>query len=840
MKRIITILSIAAALTAAALTVSAAPANPNPITYTQPDGTTITIQLHGDEFYHWVTDGNGNEIELDEDGFYRIVTAPLTPKMKSQASAESSRRFAAAEPSGIQTKGDVRFPVLLIEFQDLTFTVSDTRQTFSDMLNSPGYNLNGAIGSAVDYFEDNSLNTFHPTFDVYGPVKVSGNYAYYGQGDSDKYTGRALIEAAAQLDDQIDFSKYDNDNDGKVDMVFFFFAGHNAAEGATNDHIWPHKWNLASYFVINDSSASSTKVPGTNSTYRNIRFDGKSLDMYACTSEYRGDSGKNRSGIGTFCHEFSHVLGLPDFYDTDYEDHGRGDGLLTYSLMSNGAYNSNGCIPPYMTSIERGMLGWMGEPALLESGKSYTLYGVQNNECYKTKTATGNEYFLYEARVKDKWDSPLPEGLVIYHVDSDMKWNNCDESHPAVYFKAARPTSLNPPKCAEKYIPYPGDAKQNSFDNFSLSPATDWAGHWNGDRLTNIKCSSHKVTFNYLKEDRKGVFGTVTDLASNELLTDADIEVTFSGGQRTAKTGSSGTYEIDLKGTTAQSFIVTAGKTGYGVSEQTFSLAAGSMEKNFKLAPEVPEKGLLFKKYRSTSSITGARTGSFTMMAGIRYTGEELKPYAGSSITSITFRIKAAGSSTKAVIYFGSSLIFQETVTSPAINANTSVKISEEVKIPNNLKDDDFLIVGYILEGIKSGDYPIVFDNTTHSPNGLVMRSSDTASWIDYGMQFGTGLISFNIGGGDNDKMHTLGYSGLKLEPGKVYSVNEQIPLSMVASSDSITEVSYYMDGEDVDSKSDDNTYSVTPKTAGDHEIKAVVTYASGKKETIIQIIKVE
>ena len=47
---------------------------------------------------------------------------------------------------------------------------------------------------------------------------------------------------------------------------------------------------------------------------RSVKLDGVTVDTYACGSELMGISGKTLDGIGTMCHEYSHCLGLPDFY----------------------------------------------------------------------------------------------------------------------------------------------------------------------------------------------------------------------------------------------------------------------------------------------------------------------------------------------------------------------------------------------------------------------------------------------------------------------------------------------------------------------------------------------
>ena len=202
-------------------------------------------------------------------------------------------------------------------------------------LNKPGYSDNGATGSARDYYYDNSNGVFEPIFDVYGPIKLSQNMAYYGANDSsgnDKNPEQAVKEACQAIDNIVDFSNYDLDGDGEVDLVYMVYAGKGEADGGSSNTIWPHQWNLSSAGV-------------------NLILDGKTVDRYACGSELNGSG--SIDGLGTICHEFGHAMGLPDFYDTDYDTNGQGRTLLDYSLMDSGSYNNDGWTPPYLNMEER-------------------------------------------------------------------------------------------------------------------------------------------------------------------------------------------------------------------------------------------------------------------------------------------------------------------------------------------------------------------------------------------------------------------------------------------------------------------------------------------------------
>ena len=246
-------------------------------------------------------------------------------------------------------------------------------------------------------------------FDVVGPYKVSNTAKYYAGSDGTEFAEIAFYEACQQANSDVDFSDYDLDDDGIVDMVFFYYAGYNQAEGAANT-IWPHQYS----FQWTD--------------YSDVEFDGKKLGSYACTSELNGTSETNMCGIGTACHEFGHAMGLPDFYDADYEDNGQSAGMFFFSTMDSGSYNNDGRTPPFFTIEERIMLGWINEAdafLTFDASGSYTIPSVDNNVAYKTPTDKDGEYFVYECRGNNGWDAGLDShGLVVTHVDKSSRTIN--------------------------------------------------------------------------------------------------------------------------------------------------------------------------------------------------------------------------------------------------------------------------------------------------------------------------------------------------------------------------------------------------------------------------------
>src|SRR5574344_3137167 len=444
---------------------NAVPASPFPITVTQPDGTTITVRLHGDEFLHWTTCGN-NLVTRASDGYYYYATFNAagvsvkgTKKVSSAVSSSSDgsniippasavqnamnmrkqvyaknlemNKMAVSTKSGLpsyasssassMTQGTKKFLVLLIQFTDLQFVESSPLTAFDNLMNQTGYSVNGATGSVKQYYTENSSSAFNPVFTVIGPLTLSHGYAYYGESSSSSNDLRPqqMVAEACQLADAagVNFADYDNDGDGEVDNVYCYYAGPSEAEGATSDHIWPHSWYLNSYAT---------------------QIDGVYVNRYACSNEIKGVSGTTMTGIGTFCHEFGHVLGLPDFYATNGASHLT---LGSWDVMDYGPYNNAGRTPPYYSAYERFALGWM-KPTILKDSSYVTLDslatsntafliakdGLHNlcggNPIWQTAPLP-NEFFLLENRQKTGWHTYLGgHGMLITHINYNKSaWN---------------------------------------------------------------------------------------------------------------------------------------------------------------------------------------------------------------------------------------------------------------------------------------------------------------------------------------------------------------------------------------------------------------------------------
>lgn len=546
-KTILTFLTIFLSLAASAI-----PARKGIIPLTQPDGSTFDAVFRGDEFIRIKTTPEGHAIIQDNDGWWSyayfnndgqrfssgchvgspvssgiLAQSRMIPYGKLHEKAAIRKRAmegfkgtldipgqlkAATRNGEILTKHGI---IILAQFRDVHFRY--TKEDFYALLTENGYSAGKSIGSAKDYFDAQFKGRTIFDFQVSDIVTLNGNMASYGGNNSDgedKNPAQMVVDACRLADDQIDFSQYDDDNDGFIDNVFVFFAGNDEAEGGGEDCIWSHSWAVYS-----------------GAGY-NVTLDGRTLNRYACTSELSkmgNGATDSLAGIGTFCHEYSHTFGLPDFYDTDYEESGGEAAGLWYrtSLMGGGNQNMNGYVPPYYNAIEREILGLCTPVKITEDG-TYLLEPVHlNGQAYRIDTDNEEEYYLIECRSGEKWDQGTGgSGMLIYHIDRSSReagWSDSYSKELTAYDRWARYNEVNcrpDHQCADLLE---ADGRQDAFSESEIeihrnlaqningvyfpytevtSASPDRFGFWSGEAgefsLTNIKKTEKGVTFSVI------------------------------------------------------------------------------------------------------------------------------------------------------------------------------------------------------------------------------------------------------------------------------------------------------------------------------------------------------
>lgn len=439
-------------------------------TMTQPDGSTIRIRQNGDEMYHHWENEQGEIVQCDSLGWWRAVGPVPTPQeMSARRAPSATRPMRAVGSANLAPRG----LVILVNYSDVSYNSANNQAAMSEMLNGDNYTYNGATGSAKKYFYDQSNGQYAPIFDVMGPVTLPHTRAYYGANDADGndvLPGDMVVEACQLVDSEVDFSLYDNNGDGTVDFVYILYAGMGEADGGPDESIWPHNWSLSSAYSYNNCSYSRTQR----------KFDGKYVDNYACSGEINGLT-KKRCGIGTICHEFGHVIGMVDLYDTDYStNYNNGVTPGDWHIMDGGSYNNDGMTPPNYTTFDKYYMGW-ATPTILNTKGANTLttnyrdgYQLNSNGTLAAYSSTDTQYYI-ENRQQSGWDAYLPgHGMIVWKVTfSDPVWNSnapnvtSTKGSPRYTVVSAKGTDKVQ---QNQYDPFPGSGKKTSFTPFSQYP----------------------------------------------------------------------------------------------------------------------------------------------------------------------------------------------------------------------------------------------------------------------------------------------------------------------------------------------------------------------------------
>lgn len=515
----------------------------------QPDGSVLTVMLRGDENFHYTSTEDGQPLVQRADGAYCYATldsngkltasAQVAHDVESRGAAELSflnyytaesqkvrslgmerakqrnaRRMArlanrgvvdasgkpvrrvmagATGGEGIGVTGKRKGLVILVNFKDKKMQSKHTQAEWNDYFNKVGYNKYGNNGSVHDYFYAQSYGKLDLEFDVIGPVTVSKNMASYGANDAqgNDIDPAGMIKEACELayaKEKMDMSQYDWDGDGAVDQVYVIYAGYGEAAGGEANTIWPHEWDIqgGGYSLV---------------------LGGQRIRTYACSSELNGGYGTDISGIGTACHEFSHCMGIPDFYDTAG---GGCFGMDAWDLMDYGSYGCDGYEPTGYNTYEKWVSGWI-EPTLLTEPcyiKNMKPLSDAPEACVVFNEANKNEYYIFENRQLKGTDVALPNhGMLVIHVDYDQK----------VWFD----NEVNNTSNHQRFTVVPADNKLTS----ETVTGDTYPGTTKSTELTDTSKPAATL-FNANSDGRKFLGKPVTEITEKDGL----ISFTFMGG----------------------------------------------------------------------------------------------------------------------------------------------------------------------------------------------------------------------------------------------------------------------------------------------------------------------
>lgn len=449
-------------------------------------------------------------------------TPALTPNTRTSSALNSDGlgSYGRTALGSVNSIGAPTIPVIMVEFSDKTFAEGTTPEKLSRLFNEKGYSDElWTVGSVKDYYEMQSFGLFTPSFEVVATVKLDKNYAYYGKnaanGSIDVNSLKFVKEAIQKATDAgVDFSKYATN--GELPLVSLYYAGageHSAFEAGCEDYLWAHYKTMSnttiggvkfnSYFVGNELFQSYYDEEG------NPVFDEEGNPVV---------TGAQIDGIGIFCHEFSHALGLPDFYYTG-SDASVADNLLTmdfWSLMDYGQYAYDGYAPVPYTAYERNYLGWLALTELTDDMKGeVVLNGIdtENNtpKAYILRNpANYKEYYILENRQASTWHPAfLGSGMLVLHVDYDAaawkgnKPNNVEYRQRMSYVSAdGQKQNRQTMKGWNDYKGdlYPGIAQNFNLTSTSLPAATMNTGGVLDKPIYDISETDGIITFYYLQD----------------------------------------------------------------------------------------------------------------------------------------------------------------------------------------------------------------------------------------------------------------------------------------------------------------------------------------------------
>ena len=551
MKKLFALLTFATA----ALLLHAVPAHRMAVNVAQPDGDSLTISLIGDEYYHYnttvdgytvVNTGHGWEYArldgqrlsstgvLAHNASYRSASerallATLGRHLTDRTQVQSGKLARMARDARNQRPNRAavvdyskfRGLIVLINFTDKKFLMDNPNDFYNDMVNTKDYEgyytgtggmarLTRCTGSMRDYFYDQSMGQFDPQFDVVGPVEVPFSCRECGENYTTIF--RAALDS---VDSLVDFTQYDSDNDHGIDMVFFMVAGYSASySGNSQEYLWPHM----SYLFGSDEEHN----------WFPLVYDGMMMGRYASSTEIYGwesNGNKSPAGIGTMCHEFSHVLGLPDLYDTDYEEGGgQSNHPGDWDVMAGGSHVDQGRTPVGYSLWERSELGWAIADKLTTEGQ-YSLTDIsKSNEGFVMFSPVEGEIFYFENRQNTKWDRALPgHGLLVARVDrtNNRIWDrnrvNADPNHN--YYELIRSAG------SEQNTTYPGPTGATELNAISNPPLATWNGTVCPLGLSNIAENDGVITFDL------GSLGELNSVVENFEEMDTTIDVKVTGVQ---------------------------------------------------------------------------------------------------------------------------------------------------------------------------------------------------------------------------------------------------------------------------------------------------------------------
>jgi M6 family metalloprotease-like protein len=336
--------------------------------------------------------------------------------------AQTSQAFCSLDETGsasITTSGTFRILIVLCKFSDDNFDQSPHTDLWPHTLNSmPSWGPDLVSSTVQQSYSNPSMSGYFKTmsrglYDVIGDVVFyipQHNQSYYFLS-SGRHIGYLTEEILTAINPVVNYANYDNNGDGKVDMIQICFRFANTLE---LDWKYYHPTATNGYQGI----AGLAGDRGTFASGTTLTMDGKTISSATLTGSGTFQNGviDLHGGLPVMVHEFGHYL----FGGVHYA------GVGFHGLMDG---NGTGV----MSSFERIKLGWVS-PITINSNSydSILTDALTTHKVYKIQRPGGNDYFLidnhqrlnfYESSWKQYNNGPFVSpgtGILISHISSSL------------------------------------------------------------------------------------------------------------------------------------------------------------------------------------------------------------------------------------------------------------------------------------------------------------------------------------------------------------------------------------------------------------------------------------
>ncbi|MBF0196226.1 MAG: M6 family metalloprotease domain-containing protein [Planctomycetes bacterium] len=423
------------------------------------NGSSVTVEMRGDENYHWFEDENNNIIGRKSDGSWAYMEDGGSGNLVEAPSAALSNLPAESffntlklgtitnsqTSTSPQASGTIKNLVILAAFSDhwdslSSHSASDNNIDIDDYTQL----FEGSSTSLKSYFKETSLNSLVIESTLSNWIKLDKEESYYGADDefgkdlrSDELISDALDKLSTSANTGLSTEQI---TIGPWDMLTVIHSGKNQARIDVN--------------TLNSGNTSLWSTWGNLSADKTLGSGNQIYRRYVTHAALGGANNTSASDLGSLCHEVANYLGLPDLYDYGTSDNtNAGFGVGNWGLMGTGCWGASGNIstastPVHPSAWSKLKLDWLEAEEVTLSGNAYKLPPINLTKKALHRWGNEEEYYLAEYRNTAGYNSQLATfgqaGVLIWHIDEGIfstnqlsLKSNASWDHPIVRLEEA-------------------------------------------------------------------------------------------------------------------------------------------------------------------------------------------------------------------------------------------------------------------------------------------------------------------------------------------------------------------------------------------------------------------